>query len=436
MSSAKLKEFIKKELIPVIKKDLRSELNTMTQYVSFPSHKNLKDMLKVYYEIEDDALAKKMASFILKDIKSNSPKSIVKGRVGRKVVYMAESTKDGRDNYAVLKNWKTAMSDRFASNFKKEITVATSTRSRKDKKTGKTKKVVETDWYLGGSKLFKPLSQFLILGHGGQGTIAAVGQRTIKAMSMTQNSSMTSRESKTVLDLLGKEPKIRGFKLSMVAKKHLTTSAAFKGNYKVALEIQSYSQNAAQAAEEKALYSTQLIAKLNELADLETSPSAAKMVSDALDSVILGKKIKDKKYTSQGSEAYKNKKKGTKPKKPIVGTPRLRDKQGRFTSAANLQNIIQSQITEKVKENMGEGGSLENRTGRFAESVTITNVTQSRQGTLTAFYNYMKYPYQTFERGFKQGSTRRDPRLLISRSIRDIATKLVSHKLNVRTRRV
>jgi hypothetical protein len=85
---------------------------------------------------------------------------------------------------------------------------------------------------------------------------------------------------------------------------------------------------------------------------------------------------------------------------------------------------------------MGEGGSLVNRTGRFAESVTITNVTQTRQGSLTAFYNYMKYPYQTFERGFKQGSTRRDPRLLIHKSIREIAQKLVHRKLNIKSRRV
>ena len=435
MSSAKFKAFIEKELIPVIKKDLRTELNTLTQYVSFPSHRVLTGMLKSYYGITDDKLVKSMASFILEDLKSYSPKSIVKSKVGSKVVYMVEATESGRDNYAVLKKWKTSMSDRFANTFKKQIQVVSSTETKTDQKTGKTSTSSKTEWNLGGSKNFKPVSQFLVLGHGGRGTIAAVGQRTIKAMALTQNGGMTNRESNTILDVLGTEPKIRGFKLSMVAKKHLTTSAAFSAKYKIALEVQSFSQNASQAAEEKALYSTQLVAKLQELADLEGSPSPMQMVSRALDSSIRGNKIKQQKYTSGASAGYKNKKKGTKPPRPTY-TPVLRDRKGQFTSTASIQNIIQAQITEKVKENMGTGGSLENRTGRFAESVIITNVTQSRQGTLTAFYNYMKYPYQTFERGFKQGSTRRDPRLLISKSIRDIATKLVSRKLNVRTRRV
>ena len=170
------------------------------------------------------------------------------------------------------------------------------------------------------------------------------------------------------------------------------------------------------------------------IVNIEGSKSVMQALDNVLDTTIKGKK-KVKKYDKTTKATLKGKKREAK-KATVSGIPRVRDIKGRFTSPAALQNIIQSQVADKVKENMGEGGSLENRTGRFAESVTITNVTQSRQGTLTAFYNYMKYPYQTFERGFKQGSTRRDPRLLISKSIREIATKLVSRKLNVRTRRV
>ncbi len=168
--------------------------------------------------------------------------------------------------------------------------------------------------------------------------------------------------------------------------------------------------------------------------NIEGSKSVMQALDTVLDKSIKGQKVPEYKKTT--STTLKGKKKRKAKKVTVGGVPRIRDIKGRFTSPAALQNIIQSQVTETVKENMGQGGSLENRTGRFAESVTITNVTQSRQGTLTAFYNYMKYPYQTFERGFKQGSTRRDPRLLISKSIREIATKLVSRKLNVRTRRV
>ena len=172
----------------------------------------------------------------------------------------------------------------------------------------------------------------------------------------------------------------------------------------------------------------------DELIDVAGSKTYMQAVSHILDEVIKGSK---KVPTIKSRHKATSKGKTQKVKKPKVAVlPRLRDTKGRFTSVASIQKILQAQIAIKVKENMGEGGSLVNRTGRFAESVTINNVTQSRQGTLTAFYNYMKYPYQTFERGFKQGSTRRDPRLLIHKSIREIAQTLVHSKLNIKTRRL
>ena len=72
---------------------------------------------------------------------------------------------------------------------------------------------------------------------------------------------------------------------------------------------------------------------------------------------------------------------------------------------------------------------LNYRTGRFAESAKVTSISQ-RQGLITAFYTYMKNPYQTFEPGFKQGSpASRSPKLLISKSIREIVANKVSNKL-------
>jgi hypothetical protein len=35
----------------------------------------------------------------------------------------------------------------------------------------------------------------------------------------------------------------------------------------------------------------------------------------------------------------------------------------------------------------------------------------------------MKNPYQTFEQGYRQGSEERDPRRLIDKSIRELATQ-------------
>jgi hypothetical protein len=106
---------------------------------------------------------------------------------------------------------------------------------------------------------------------------------------------------------------------------------------------------------------------------------------------------------------------------------------GKFTSLASLQSLLNQALTQQIKRNMGNGGRrdiLNLRSGRFAESVKVERMSQSREGMITTFYNYMKYPYQTFEPGFKQGRpTSRDPKLLISKSIREIAATMVGNKL-------
>jgi hypothetical protein len=82
---------------------------------------------------------------------------------------------------------------------------------------------------------------------------------------------------------------------------------------------------------------------------------------------------------------------------------------------------------------MGSGDQrsvLNYRTGRFAGSAKVERMSQSREGMITAFYSYMKNPYQTFEPGFRQGSPKtRDPKLLIAKSIREIAETRVANRL-------
>jgi hypothetical protein len=111
----------------------------------------------------------------------------------------------------------------------------------------------------------------------------------------------------------------------------------------------------------------------------------------------------------------------------------LRTLQGRFTSLSTLLGIINRNLHDTIHQNMGTGDRkdiLNYRTGRFAHSAEVTRLTQGREGMLTAYYTYMKYPYQTFEPGFAQGSPRtRDPKLLISKSIREIAGQQVSNRM-------
>ena len=71
--------------------------------------------------------------------------------------------------------------------------------------------------------------------------------------------------------------------------------------------------------------------------------------------------------------------------------------------------------------------ALENRTGRFAESVRVTDVIQTPKGYPSVGYTYQRNPYGVFEDGggtapWADGT--RDPRDLIDKSIREIAATM------------
>lgn len=96
-----------------------------------------------------------------------------------------------------------------------------------------------------------------------------------------------------------------------------------------------------------------------------------------------------------------------------------------------LMGILNQRLPGTVAKNMGSP-ALNFRTGRFASSVFVTDVTRTPQGFASIGYSYMKSPYQTFEPGFAQGSPQRDPRKLIDKSIREIAQQLVETRLYTR----
>lgn len=113
--------------------------------------------------------------------------------------------------------------------------------------------------------------------------------------------------------------------------------------------------------------------------------------------------------------------------------PPLRDRSGRFYSLASLQVLLDLMLEKQVEKNMGDGSRediLNYRSGRFAKSAKVERLVQSKSGLITAFYTYMKYPYQTFEPGFAQGSPlSRNPKLLISKSIHELAATQVTTRL-------
>ena len=96
---------------------------------------------------------------------------------------------------------------------------------------------------------------------------------------------------------------------------------------------------------------------------------------------------------------------------------------GATTSPVALKELIQAQLAERLLDNM-KLPALRNRTGRFRRSAQVQNVMVGPRGGTEVQYTYMKDPYSTFEPGGNMGSTDRDPRRLIDKSIREAAAHL------------
>ena len=168
------------------------------------------------------------------------------------------------------------------------------------------------------------------------------------------------------------------------------------------------------------------------LSDLVTSKSLKNYIEDSLVDILKNKSISSYNSTSNintTSPISINKVElNFSNNTPTNTTSKIRNvKNKELPSLTSLQALLSAGITKQVISNMGMGNRkdiLNYRTGRFAESVTIDRLTQSKQGMISVFYNYMRNPYGTFSEGGRQESPKtRDPKLLISKSIREIGAK-------------
>lgn len=112
----------------------------------------------------------------------------------------------------------------------------------------------------------------------------------------------------------------------------------------------------------------------------------------------------------------------TKKAAPFVAK---RGKRKGTQSPSRLMALINAKLPQTVAANMG-APALENRTGRFASSPRVVDVTSTPQGFPSIGYTYQKNPYSVFEKtsGTRFASAERDPRDLIELSIREIAAQL------------
>lgn len=121
----------------------------------------------------------------------------------------------------------------------------------------------------------------------------------------------------------------------------------------------------------------------------------------------------------------------------LLGTPKGIKRKGRreksFEGATfdafETRSFINSRLPKQVAQNMGRP-ALENQTGRFANSVNVINAT--RAGDVTNIdYTYNREIYGVFEGG-RQYPKGYDPRPLIERSIRELASAKVATKFTFR----
>ena len=190
------------------------------------------------------------------------------------------------------------------------------------------------------------------------------------------------------------------------------------------------------------------------LVQLESSPKIIDLIGDTLTSVVSGKPKKYKKeYTGtinnlaeltlrkvSGADKAKADIRKAKADLRKLKTSINQAKQTikkkiepQTVNLVSLQALMNAQLQDVISANMGDGNRkdiLNYRTGRFASTVNVDHLTMSRDGMISAFYNYMKYPYATFSSGGRQQNPKtRDPKLLIAKSLREIAAEVVSNKL-------
>ena len=187
----------------------------------------------------------------------------------------------------------------------------------------------------------------------------------------------------------------------------------------------------------KGQYNTSELSKIiRNLYKYASSPSAIDMLVHNIASTIIGKPkevFKQTKKVSKKSTTTTSRKVSVPKLKAIQASVKQGAKPIELLNLTNLQNLLNQRLHDQIKANMGTGQSrstLNYRSGRLAQSAQVERMSESRAGMITAFYTYMKYPYATFSDGGAQQSPKsRDPKLLIAKSIREIAGTSVANRM-------
>jgi len=281
----------------------------------------------------------------------------------------------------------------------------------------------------------------------------------IKAMIVVAKKidSLTDEPNMSLEELIGLEKAVLSSDMNVKAEAEAVVNAmtGIKGEVNFTMEITEVNQLKSKKLGQRLAKSFQKVVRGDmksfealfkgiDITNLRGSPSIAQhigaQVMDILDPAVMGRpgkvKIKPKpsKQKAAGLKGGKKKKLKTatlttialtKPKKPNVKSSKV--------SLNNMLGMINSKLPGQVLDNMG-APRLESRTGRFAQSVKVTEVIKTPKGFPSIGYTYSKDPYQVYETtsGTRFSDSDRDPRTLIDASIREIAATMAIGRLYTR----
>ena len=157
--------------------------------------------------------------------------------------------------------------------------------------------------------------------------------------------------------------------------------------------------------------------------DISGSPTIGDRIADQyVDLMDPKRKVKSSSMSKRSTKKDKGVKLKTKRNRKIRPKAPVESKQ---LSAASLPlhliGLINKQLPRTLEKNMGPP-RLTSQTGRFADSVRLTDMVATPQGFPSIGYTYQKDPYQVFEKG-DPFDPQYDPRILIDQSIREIAAQ-------------
>ena len=279
----------------------------------------------------------------------------------------------------------------------------------------------------------KELSLGSQIGHGERGIAASQFGVERAVTEAKEKFNLSDAEVTELRTIILRQRENYNLKVDVSHQQFISTSGKFNKKFSFVLSSQYFEKNKQEAQLEREALEQTL--QDFEVLEQETSTKPIDAIEEVFGEMLAPKKAKvsgkrRKKINENAKGTVTKRKKNEKVTayQGMRGVPvsRAVNVNKRKTTVAStplrLIALLNQRLPDTIVNNMGSP-ALENRTGRFASSVKITDISRTTQGYPSIGYTYRKDPYQTFEPGYQQGSTELDPRKLINASIREIAAE-------------